>query len=249
MKSYWRGRRRRRWRMRMRIRMGMRMMMMIPNISLWHTTPCIQPLAWRLAKARAPATPSVMGEQSFARTVLWVWVRFQFVCSSMRALVQMLKCLWLFSRHFTCASLFCFHTPYWGSPPRLLQPRGCNSWCLKVIWLAGRRTFTQMPALSGCQFVARWFQYLTFTPGPLIKLLQLPAFIGLQYLYPPGIAAPISPTSFPFCPLLLNFYSSHLCAPLGSIHLASISKLPPPLCLSPISCIHLLGLKTSPLAS
>ena len=28
-----------------------------------------------------------------------------------------------------------------------------------------------------------WFQYLTFPPVLLIKLLQLPAFIGLQYLY------------------------------------------------------------------
>ena len=70
--------------------------------------------------------------------------------------------------------------------------------------------------------------------------------------------------SFPFCPLLLYFYSSHLfqpfgyaeaqlgvnlfgSAPLGGIHLASISKLPP-WYLSAISCIPSLGLKTSPLA-
>jgi len=37
-----------------------------------------------------------------------------------------------------------------------------------------------------------WFQYLIFPPVPLIKLLELPAFIGLQYLYSPGSAAPIS---------------------------------------------------------
>ena len=99
-----------------------------------------------------------------------------------------------------------------------------------------------------------WFQYLAFPclsttscahlvsisnfhPGASHQTSLTSCFhwqIGLQYLYSPGVAAPISlwnigfPTSFPFCPLLLNFYSSHLCARLGSIHLASISKLPPP---------------------
>ena len=90
---------------------------------------------------------------------------------------------------------------------------------------------------------------------PLIKLPKLPAFIGFQHLCSPGTAAPLSlwhigfPTSFTFCPLFLNFYSSHLfrpfsyaraqpgvnmcgSAPLGGIHLVSISKLPP---LAPLS--------------
>ena len=149
MKSYWRGRRRRRWRMRMRIRMRMRMMMMmmIPNISLWHTTPCIQPLAWRLAKARAPLNTKCYG-RAVLRKDGSVGLGAVSVCVLFHACVGAKIDAEMFMTVFTCAPLFCFHTPYWGSPPRLVQPRGCNSWCLKVIWLAGRRTFTQMPALG-----------------------------------------------------------------------------------------------------
>ena len=74
-----------------------------------------------------------------------------------------------------------------------------------------------------------WFQYLTF---PLCLSSNFFNFLH-SLVYSPGSAAPISlwhigfPTSFPFCPLLLNFYSSLFCAPLGNIHLASMSKLPP----------------------
>ena len=73
-----------------------------------------------------------------------------------------------------------------------------------------------------------WFQYLGFSCLSTTSCAHLVSISNF-----PGSAEPISlwhigfPTSFPFCPLLLNFYSSHLCAPLGSIHLASISKLPP----------------------
>ena len=96
-------------------------------------------------------------------------------------------------------------------------------------------SMSKLPPLSLNNFLRSsiWFQYLTFPPVPLIKLLKLPAFIGFQYLYSPGSAARRSlwhigfPTPLPFCPLLLKFYSSHLCAPLGGIHLVSISKLPP----------------------
>ena len=106
-----------------------------------------------------------------------------------------------------------------------------------------------------------WFQYLTSPHGPLIKLPKLPAFIGFQYLCSPGSSAPLPVTHsvshlLPILPSSSHFYSSHLfrpfsCAgaqldvnlcgraPLGGIHLVSISKLPPVVPLS--NFLHLVS--------
>ena len=116
-----------------------------------------------------------------------------------------------------------------------------------------------------------WFQYLgfpclsttscahlflisNFPPLPLIRLPKLPAFIGFQHLYY-GSAAPPSPCDtlgFPppsHSALFFSISTLHTSVP----HLGAFTWLQylnsPPLCLSPISCIHSLGLKTSPLAS
>ena len=104
------------------------------------------------------------------------------------------------------------------------------------------------PPVSQQPLAITWFHYLTSPLCLSSNFFNFLHALGFNIYTLQGVHIGF-PTSFPFCPLLLNFYSSHLCAPLGSIHPASISNFPPPLCLSPISCIQSLGLKTSPLAS
>ena len=154
-----------------------------------------------------------------------------------------------------CLSTSCIHLVSYVGSPRWPLHNFLRLCCFNIRISPAPLGSQQLPACI-------WFQYLgfpclsttscahlvsisNFPPLPLIKLPKLPAFIGFQHLY--GSVG--FPTSFPFCPLLLNFYSSHLRAPLGGIHLVSISRLLPPLCLSAISRIHAFGFKTSPLVS
>ena len=140
----------------------------------------------------------------------------------------------------------------------------------------------QLPACIG-------FQYLCFpsrsttSRAHLVSISNFPSmclssnFINFLHSWGFNIYAlqgvqrpsPCDTLGFPppshFCPLLLNFYFSHLFRPFSYAGLNLVStcvEVPhlgafiwfqylnfPPWCLSAISCIHSLGLKTSPLAS
>ena len=104
-----------------------------------------------------------------------------------------------------------------------------------------------------------WFQHLTSPKCASHQTSQAPAFIGFQYLYyirqEVQRPSPCDSSGVPPLPILpsssfFNFYSSHLfrpftyageSAPLEGIHLVSMSKLPPPLCLSVPAFIHLVS--------